>query len=96
MIHGQMKDKIDCKRFYMPGVALSTHCPECLISVIHNFSEHYLSYPKPNEEFLYYLYCNNCHHEWSINVILKVSLDMVVHHNEFKNCHEHGMEEDLT
>jgi hypothetical protein len=83
----QGKDfQINDKRFYMPGASIQMPCPECHVLKKHDFCEHYLSYPIANispetvgrSGNLVHLQCEECDHEWEIEVAVNVSIDVVI------------------
>lgn len=77
-IVGKLAGKMECKRFLLNGVKVLFKCPECGCAGYdcgepEGYS--YLSYPKMNKPMDYDFYCDECEHEWSERVILKVKLE---------------------
>jgi len=67
----------DSKRFYLPGATLESHCPKCEKKVVHDFGDHYLSYPAANRPISVHLHCASCDHEWYVKMRLDVSLSLL-------------------
>lgn len=67
---------LDVKRFYLPGVTVSDTCPKCKGHVVEDFGADYLSYPVANVEFEHSMYCQKCDHNWKVDMILRVSLEI--------------------
>lgn len=65
--------EIEVKRFYIEGLKMYYTCP----SKNHMWND-YLSYPDMNIPMDLHLYCNECDHEWTEKIILKVSIEVVV------------------
>jgi len=73
-ILGQPKGEIEVKRFYLPEVQINVICPECGYEYLW---ENYLSYPDVNTPIGLYLACRECDHNWSEQIILKLSVELV-------------------
>lgn len=75
----------DVKRFYIPGVVLTSNCPHCGESQSRDMGEHYLSYPETNSPVRVHFYHETKEdsqgrsesHEWSEEVILSITLSEV-------------------
>ena len=67
-------DELDCKRFRIPGVRIESDCPNCGVERTVDLTEHYLSYPKLGVPENFDLYCDECDHEWSVPLVLEISL----------------------
>lgn len=63
------------KRFYFPFV-LKRKCPVCGYLNEHDFEREYLSYPVLNVKEKVGLYCDECDHEFTVGVTLKLSLEI--------------------
>jgi hypothetical protein len=72
--------EIDVKRFYLPGVGLSSTCPGCGEGVAIYFTQtHCLSYPTANEDTEFTFYHGDCSAddggtEWTVKIRLVVDL----------------------
>ena len=66
--------QLDIKRLYLPGVKISRNCPECGSEIVWNGSNQYLSYPMVGEPEQFYLYCEDCDREWSVDYRLELSM----------------------
>ncbi len=76
-INGTCDGQIEEKRFRLPGVAIEAECPNCQHPNINNLGgDDYLTFPWANKPFAYYLCCRECDHEWTINVVLNISLTL--------------------
>ena len=62
------------KRTYLPLI-LKDACPECGHVVEVDLSDRYLSYPTIGEPFYHAFLCGECDEQWSVTLILKVSLE---------------------
>lgn len=67
--------EFDVKRFYIPGVELSSPCPKCGHVCVHDLSSDYLSYPTANVPMEEGFYCDECGHEWNEWIVLRVSVE---------------------
>ena len=68
--------QIDEKRVHVPFV-VKFECPKCGAKGKHSLDEmDHLGFPDINAPFDYDLYCNECDHEWSVEVILEVNLKL--------------------
>ena len=65
---------IDVKRFYLPGVEITTKCPKCGEEIKY-FGEDYLSYPIVGEIETLALYCSNCDINFLIDAKLNIELE---------------------
>lgn len=63
------------KRFYIPGVKVKSTCPNCLLPHTQNMGDNYLSYPSAGVPIKLGFWCSECEHEWSVKVVLKISLE---------------------
>lgn len=70
--------ELDVKRFYLPGVELSSPCPKCGHVCVHDLSSDYLSYPVANVPEDKHFYCDECNHEWDERIVLRVSVEAAV------------------
>jgi hypothetical protein len=70
-------ENIDVKRFYLPGISIKGVCPKCQAPWEHSFGENYLSYPTVGAVMRVGGYCQECDHEWSMGVVLSMSLSLV-------------------
>ena len=69
--------RIEEKRFYVPYKITDT-CPKCKTVIKKSLWKYnYLSYPPLEVPFDEYLYCSECDTEWKIEVLLKISLELV-------------------
>lgn len=64
------------KRQYLPYV-LECNCPKCNLLVSYNFRQKYLSYPKWGEKHNIWMWCENCEHEWSVQVIPDIVINVL-------------------
>ena len=62
------------KRLNLPGVEVKTSCPKCGRPWVRNLAEHHLSSPVVGQPSDLYGYCQACEHEWSVKVILSITL----------------------
>jgi len=76
VVNGTTAD-IDVKRFYLPGTTVSAICWQCFQQVTHDFSRDYLSYPTVNTPQKLGLYCRACEAEMEVEIVLKVSIEVV-------------------
>ena len=77
-IVGQPEGTIeDGKRLYLPGVKIIADCPKCNRSIEHDMEDYYLAYPPMNAPKRYTIWCEDCNEEFSFNVRLNVSLELV-------------------
>ena len=67
---------INCKRFYLPGVTIETECPTCGQKYVTDLGRDYLMYPLVNKPYEHYYYCGECDIEWSVPILLKISLEL--------------------
>jgi hypothetical protein len=72
---GTMTGAIDAKRFRMPGVEITSKCPQCGRPWRKDLARGYLSDPVVNEPFNAYGHCLECDHEWPVMVVLRVTLE---------------------
>lgn len=63
------------KRTYLPGVVIKSTCPNCGEPWEGDMGDHYLSYPKVDEPAKVYACCQKCEHEWSVMVIVRMTLE---------------------
>lgn len=73
-ISGKPIGELEDKRVYLTGVRITGDCPACKREIKYDLEKHPISYPTMNKKFKFFLYCNDCSHEWSFDVILKVEL----------------------
>jgi len=66
---------IEMKRFYLP-ISIKRECSKCGNICEHDLSINYLSYPTINKNNELYFYCDNCDNEFTINSVLRISLDV--------------------
>ena len=70
--------ELDIKRFYLPGISIVSRCPKCNKEYSKDFSDtkdgHYLSFPNVNVPMEYFMYCDECDHDWPVMVTLKIEL----------------------
>lgn len=64
---------LEVKRLYLP-FALRGKCPSCGEAFERNFNNNYLSYPTLGEAEEVSLWCPGCDHEWSVSLVLDVTL----------------------
>lgn len=64
---------IDIKRMYLP-YELEDVCPNGHVTSRNLNVDDYLSYPKLDDPFPVYFYCQLCEEEWYRNVVLNISL----------------------
>ena len=74
-IDGLPKGELEDKRVYLAGVRITDKCPGCKRTIKIDMAKHPISYPNMNKPFKYGMWCEVCGHEWSVPVILKVSLE---------------------
>lgn len=67
--------ELDVKRFYFPFI-LKRKCPVCGYLNEYNFENEYLSYPVLNNKKPVWFCCYECDHEFSVGVMLKLSLEI--------------------
>jgi len=67
-------EKLEIKRFYLPGITLKDKCPKCGAEFIDDLGSSHLSYPIVGKEFNYDFYCEECYHEWSQPIILNIEI----------------------
>ena len=68
------------KRFYLPGASLIDKCPKCGREKRRDLGDQYIMYPKANTPIDVRLYCGDeedggCGHEWSVSVVVRVTLE---------------------
>lgn len=64
------------KRTYLPFL-LKVQCPACETRFTKNLaSEEYLSHPAWNSDFKFGIYCDECGHEWNVQLRLTVTLEV--------------------
>jgi len=67
----------EVKRFPLP-MPVTQDCPECGETVTYSTeTNNYLSYPVANRIEPFGMYCAECEHEWEIDIMLNVSLDII-------------------
>jgi predicted RNA-binding Zn-ribbon protein involved in translation (DUF1610 family) len=72
-----LEEELDVKRFYIPGVIIQDNCPNCGVETRYDMGGlHYLSHPIANKPMQFTMYCNECDHEWSIKIILRIGLEI--------------------
>lgn len=77
-VNGEPYGDIECKRFYINGVSIDYDCPSCgNYGSLENGGPGGLSYPPMNQPFDIDLYCEHCHHEWSIRAQLSIKLELM-------------------
>ena len=64
------------KRFYMPGVTVKQPCPNCGAAWECDMGDRYLSYPVVGETVKLSAGCGECDHEWTIPVVVRVTLEL--------------------
>lgn len=69
--------EIDVKRLYLNGVVFEEPCPQCGLKHREDLSQNYLSYPSVGVKEPLFFYCEDCDMEYSIDVILNISVDRV-------------------
>ena len=67
--------KTDIKRLWLPYV-LKSKCPECGTEDSYNFNENCIEYPKFEETFEHWCWCEKCEKEWLVNLKLDVTLEI--------------------
>jgi hypothetical protein len=65
--------RLEIKRFYVTGLALSDDCPNCGKAVKIDLEEDYISYPSIGRPTPVHFYCP-CDTEWERNVIVNLTL----------------------
>lgn len=76
-IKGTCKGQMDDKRFKVPGVIVEDECPKCGAAWKADLGkDHYLCYPIVGKPYDLNGYCHKCQAEWSVRVILRVSLEV--------------------
>lgn len=68
--------ELDVKRLYLPGLVVKDECPKCQEPWKHDFDSDYLSYPVIGSVQDLGAYCQKCEHEWSVKVVLRLSLEL--------------------
>ena len=76
VVNGTTAD-LDVKRFYLPGTVVSATCWQCGKQVTHDLGRDYLGYPTVNAPQKLGLYCRACDSEMEVEIILKVSIEVV-------------------
>jgi hypothetical protein len=76
-IEGIPEGTVTEKRVYLPGVKILWVCKSCGEEHIKDLENNYLSYPEMNIPFGHTLYCCECSEEEEVNILLKVSLELV-------------------
>ena len=71
-------NRLDVKRFYLPGVTIKDNCPNCKTECVYDLTDHYLSHPKLNTPEDCVFYCDNCDNDWKIQVRLNLNLELIV------------------
>lgn len=78
MQHVRKGTEIEVKRFYMPGVILSSKCPKCGENVEIDMDDEYISYPQVGENVVeFYHECNEedgLTEEWDVEFNLSISV----------------------
>ena len=65
---------INVKRFYLP-VTLKSTCPNCSEELEYDLNDEYLFYPKVGENQHINFYCDECDHEHTRDLVLKMALE---------------------
>jgi len=65
---------INVKRFSLPVILKST-CPICSEELENDLNDNYLSYPTTGINEHIHFYCDECDHEHTRDLILKMSLE---------------------
>lgn len=81
-IVGHVKGRIEDKRFRLPGLTVFDDCPkcqkprrlECHRSITWGESD-YLSHTEIGAPLSLIFYCEDCDHNWSRKVVLRVTLE---------------------
>lgn len=78
-VAGDAAGQLDVKRLGIPGVRLEVKCPKCGVEWTEELdgSTGILSHPTVNAPSEIDLYCAACDHEWSVPVLLRMSLELV-------------------
>lgn len=66
------------KRFYVPGLELTSECPECETKATLSVVDEYLNYAVLGRDLEVYFNCYDCDREWD----LLIKLEMTLSHNE--------------
>lgn len=72
-IKGKAEGRVDCKRFYLPGITVSDDCPNCGKTVINDMDNEYFAYPRIGKPIPLHFWCG-CDEEWDVMVTLEVAL----------------------
>lgn len=64
------KAELDVKRFYLPGVTITDHCPSCRKLRHFDGDSEYISNPILNEPEAVTMYCEDCEENWEVDVVL--------------------------
>lgn len=75
------KFDINVKRFYLP-VVLEVQCPKCGSNATRDFGDEYLSYPFLNTEMNEYIICDECEHEFSLLIELKMFVNYKIRNED--------------
>ena len=65
------------KRFYLPGIVIKGKCPKCKTILENDLGENCLSYPQTNKLEEVYFCCNNCDKEFSKQIVIKISVEVL-------------------
>ena len=73
-IEGTMKGRIDCKRFYMPGITFIQNCPQCGKTIKEDMRDMYLSYAVVGKPFIYDMWCSDCDTNWEEELFIELNI----------------------
>ena len=62
-VQGVPSGRMDEKRFYLPGVSVTSTCPICRRACKVDLGHDAMNYPKMNEQSYIYFYCDKDHDE---------------------------------
>ena len=71
--------EISVKKFYIPAIVIKDQCPKCGKECIHKMCDNYLYYPQAHSPETLDMSCRGeggCGHEWTVPVVVKVSLEL--------------------
>jgi hypothetical protein len=69
------KASLDIKRCYLP-ISVTDICSECNEVRTISLDDHYLSYPVIGMAEPVSFYCDSCHHEWDVDIVINLNVEL--------------------
>ncbi len=69
------KASLDVKRCYLP-IDVTDICSKCNNVIAISLDDHYLSYPVIGMAEPVSFYCDNCHNEWDVDIIISLGVSL--------------------